>query len=162
MRSDPADLALRPAVKADLDDVAVMFSRSRRAAVPSMPPPVHTVSEDRAWLGMRIDDQEPGDQEVWLAELDGRVVGLLLLEGRWLHSLYVDPAHQDHGIGSLLLDLAKGLRPDGLELWVFVSNQGARRLYRRAGFEEVERTDGAGNEERAPDVRMIWRPADPR
>ena len=41
---------------------------------------------------------------------------------------------------------------------MFESNVGARRLYARRGLVEVERTDGAGNEEKAPDVRMAWRP----
>ncbi|HSJ19300.1 MAG TPA: GNAT family N-acetyltransferase [Nocardioidaceae bacterium] len=151
----PAELVVRPARPEDIDGVAAMFSASRRAAVPSMPPPVHTVAEDRAWLA----DQLAGEREAWLAEQDGQVVGLLLLEADSLHSLYVDPGHQGEGIGSVLVDLAKTLRPRGLELWVFQSNEGARRLYARHGFVEVEETDGRGNDEGAPDVRMQWRPA---
>jgi len=34
----------------------------------------------------------------------------------------------------------------------------ARRFYGREGFVEVEHTDGAGNEEGEPDVRLEWRP----
>lgn len=155
MRSDQgSDLVLRLGRPEDLDGVAAMFSAARRAAVPSMPPPVHTVEEDRAWLA----DQLEGDREAWVAEREGRVVALLLLEGAWLHSLYVDPAHQNAGIGSVLVDLAKALRPGGLQLWAFQSNTGARRLYARHGFVEVEETDGRDNEERAPDVRMEWAP----
>jgi hypothetical protein len=45
-----------------------------------------------------------------------------------------------------------------MRLWVFESNVPARRFYELHGFVAVERTDGAGNEERAPDVRMEWRP----
>ena len=29
-------------------------------------------------------------------------------------------------------------------------------FYRRHGFTEVRRTDGADNEEHVPDVRMVW------
>jgi chorismate mutase len=87
------------------------------------------------------------------------VVGLLLLEDDSLHSLYVDRGHQGEGVGSVLVDLAKSLRPGGLELWVFQSNDGARRFYARHGFAEVEETDGSANDEGAPDVRMEWRPA---
>ena len=32
----------------------------------------------------------------------------------------------------------------------------AQRCYERQGFVAVERTDGAGNEEREPDVRLVW------
>jgi chorismate mutase/GNAT superfamily N-acetyltransferase len=154
-RSDQsADLVVRSGRPEDLDGVAVMFSTTRRAAVPSMPSPVHTVEEDRAWLA----DQLAGEREVWLAEREGQVLGLLLLEADRLHSLYVDRGHQGEGIGSVLVDLAKALRPGGLELWVFQTNEGARRLYLRHGFVEVEKTDGRRNDEGAPDVRMQWRP----
>jgi ribosomal protein S18 acetylase RimI-like enzyme len=152
---EPADLVVRPGRPEDLDGVAAMFSATRRAAVPSMPPPVHTVEEDRTWLA----DQLAGEREAWLAEREGQVVGLLLLEAGSLHSLYVDPRHQGEGVGSVLVDLAKTLRPGGLFLWVFQSNEGARRLYARHGFVEVEETDGRANDEGAPDVRMEWRPA---
>jgi ribosomal protein S18 acetylase RimI-like enzyme len=48
--------------------------------------------------------------------------------------------------------------PDGLQLWVFQKNVGARRFYERHGFRLVELTDGAGNEENEPDARYEWRP----
>jgi chorismate mutase len=65
------------------------------------------------------------------------------------------------GVGSALLDLVKSLRPGGFCLWVFETNEGARRFYLRHGLAELERTDGAGNEERAPDLRMAWPGTDP-
>jgi hypothetical protein len=43
-----------------------------------------------------------------------------------------------------------------LQLWTFVSNLGAQRFYLRHGFVEVERTDGAANEEHAPDILYEW------
>jgi GNAT superfamily N-acetyltransferase len=55
--------------------------------------------------------------------------------------------------------VAKEQRPAGLELWTFQVNESARRFYERHGFTEVEHTDGAGNEEREPDVRYAWRPS---
>ena len=50
----------------------------------------------------------------------------------------------------------KSLRPDGFCLWVFESNAPARDFYRSRGCIELERTDGAGNEEKAPDIRVAW------
>jgi hypothetical protein len=46
--------------------------------------------------------------------------------------------------------------PGGLSLWAFVANHRAIAFYGRVGFVEVLRTDGSGNEERAPDVQMHW------
>lgn len=96
--------------------------------------------------------------ELWVAEGDGRVVGFAGLEGDELSHLYVDPGAQGHGVGSELLDRAKALRPEGLELWVFQKNDGARRFYERHGFRLVRLTDGAENMEREPDARYAWRP----
>lgn len=41
-------------------------------------------------------------------------------------------------------------------MWVFQRNEGARAFYAKHGFTEVERTDGAANEEREPDVLLAW------
>jgi ribosomal protein S18 acetylase RimI-like enzyme len=70
--------------------------------------------------------------------------------------LYVVPAWQEQGIGGALLDRAMAAHSGGLSLWVFQENVRAQALYARAGFVEQFRTDGGGNEERVPDVRMSW------
>lgn len=150
--ADRVDLLLRPGRPEDSAAVAEMFTAARTAAVPAMPPPVHTAEEDRAWLAAQFE----GEREAWVAERDGAIVGFMLLENDWLHSVYVRAGLTGQGIGSALVELAKSLRPGGLQLWVFQSNLGAQRLYVRLGFQEVERTDGSANEERAPDARMAW------
>jgi GNAT superfamily N-acetyltransferase len=120
-----------------------------------MPPARHTHAEDRAFFGAQIDDAE---HEVWVAELGGRVVGFASFTRTWLDALYVHPDHQGGGIGGALVALVQSLRPQGLGLWVFETNLPARRLYASHGFTETLRTDGADNEERAPDIRMDWTP----
>ncbi len=149
---DLASLTLRPGTPDDADALAELMTAARRAAVPRMPPPVHTAEEDRAWVGRQL----AGEREVWVAEAGDVLVGYLLLEPGWLHSLYVRPDLCGQGIGSFMLDFVKGLRPDGFALWVFESNEPARRFYRRHGLVEIRRTDGADNEEHAPDLEMAW------
>jgi hypothetical protein len=95
-------------------------------------------------------------RETWLAGADGVVVAVLVLDGDQLDQRYVDPDWQRGGIGSALVQLAQARRPDGLALWTFQSNLGARRFYERYGFVAVGGTDGLTNEERAPDVRYVW------
>ncbi len=153
MPSEP-DLTVRPAGVEDAEALATLYLAARKAAYPSMPRSVHHPDEDvRRWMRSRFDAD---GVEVWLAERDDVPVGLLVLEDDWLHSLYVDPRLTGRGIGSTLLELAKGLRPDGFGLWVFETNEGAQRFYARHGFAEVRRTDGSDNEEREPDVEMAW------
>ncbi len=118
-----------------------------------MPPGIHTDDEVRAWLRGRLESDE-----VWVAEADGAVVGYARLTPTWLDDLYVAPSHAGQGIGSMLLDVAKALRPDGFSLWVFEMNAPARAFYRRHGLVEREHTDGSANEEREPDLRMSWHP----
>lgn len=153
-----SELSVRPATPADAEALGTLYLAARDAAYPRIPRPVHPPDEVRQWLRERVEEERP-EVEVWLAEGPTGPAALLLLEDAWVHSLYVDPTLTGHGIGALLLELAKSLRPDGLGLWVFTSNEGARRFYRRHGFGEVRRTDGAGpdgNEEGEPDIELAW------
>jgi GNAT superfamily N-acetyltransferase/chorismate mutase len=148
-----ADLQLRPAAGDDLDAVvrvnlAARADAERRGA---MPPGIHPDDEVRDWLASRL-----ATDEVWLAELAGEPVGYARLTATWLDDLYLHPDHARQGIGSALLDLAKARRPEGFCLWVFEMNTPARAFYARRGLVELERTDGSGNEEKAPDIRMAW------
>lgn len=156
-RVDVSTVSLRPGLPEDADRVAHLLTSARSAAVPLMPPHVHSPEEDRAWVSLQL----AGEREVWVAEVEGDLVGLLILEPGWLHSVYVRPDLTGLGIGTFLLDFVKGVRPDGFSLWVFESNEPARRFYRRHGLVEIRRTDGAHNDEHAPDVEMAWLGQDP-
>lgn len=150
------DLVVRPAAAGDAPVLADLFLAAREAAYPAMPRPVHPPESVRAWFAEQLSPDRSEGRETWVAEQDAEVVGFLTLTSEWLDSLYVRPGTHGQGIGSVLVDLAKGLRPDGFGLWVFESNEPARRFYARHGLTEVERTDGSENEEQAPDIRMMW------
>ena len=127
---------------------------SRRAAEQSgaIPADQHADAEVERWFA----EQVMPSRDVWVAEQDGECVGVLVLDEAWLDHLYVLPDRCGQGIGSLLLEAARALRPGGFDLWVFESNTGAQRFYERHGLVVVERTDGSANAERAPDVRYRW------
>jgi len=151
------EMLLRPATPDDLPALADLYVASRAAAGAGMPPSVHGDEEVRAWVcGWDLDARE-----AWLAERDGTPLGFAVVVGSWLEMLHVDPGHAGSGVGSALLEVVKGLRPDGFGLWVFASNGPARSFYAHRGLLELELTDGSLNEERAPDVRMAWPGRDP-
>ncbi len=134
-------------------EIAEVWLRSRMASVPEIPPPVHTGDEVRAWF----EEVVLPEREVWVADEDGAVVAVLVLEDEWVDQLYVEPAHTGRGIGSGLMAVAKRQRPTALRLWTFEANVRARRFYERHGFVATGSTDG-DNEEGAPDVRYEWSP----
>jgi chorismate mutase/GNAT superfamily N-acetyltransferase len=152
--TDP-DLVLRPATFDDVEQLTELYLATRRDAEPAMPPQLHS---PKSVLGFTT--RMVADKEVWVAEAD-EIVGFATLDEAFLDALYVGPEHQGFGIGTALLDLAKARRPGGFALWVFASNAPARGFYHRHGLVELEHTDGSGNEERSPDVRMAWPGDDP-
>ena len=97
--------------------------------------------------------------EVWVAADSGRVVGFTGFGDGSLRHLWVHRRDQNRGVGTALLTLAMDRCPDGLHLWVFQKNLGARRLYERNGFELAELADGDRNEEQEPDARYVWTPS---
>ena len=143
-------IVLRAAGPQDGDSVAAVFGSARRAALAYLPA-LHSAEEDRAYFAGVV---AAGDTTVALRE--GRVAGFVALTDTWVEHLYVAPAHWRQGIGGALLRHAQATRPDGLQLWVFQRNVAAIAFYERHGFHVAERTDGAGNEEREPDARMVW------
>jgi GNAT superfamily N-acetyltransferase len=158
MPTDEPDLVLRQAGPDDALALADLYTEARVAAVPMMPPALHTNEEDRGWFSGQLAKPT---HEAWSAERDGELVGYALFDDRWLDHLFIRAGWTGQGIGAALLDLVKSLRPNGFCLWVFESNTGARRFYQRHGLVELERTNGSGNEEKAPDVRMAWPGPDP-
>jgi ribosomal protein S18 acetylase RimI-like enzyme len=115
-------------------------------------PYVHSFVSVEKWM------RESGipRQHVWVAEIDGAVVGYASLYDGFLTNLYVHPSNQCRGIGTALLTEVKSAAPDGFRFWVFEANQAAIRFYERHGARTVRMTHGSKNEERLPDRLMCW------
>ena len=141
---------IRRGTSDDVDAVAELYDRSFRTL--TFLPVLHTLDEYRFWFGKQFAEHEP-----WVWD-EGGVRGFIVLTGDELMYLYLDVGWTGRRIGSVLLDHAKAQRPKGFTLWTFQQNDGARRFYERHGLRAIEFTDGAGNEEKTPDVRYEWRP----
>ena len=145
-------LRIDRAAAADASTATGIYLRSRRAAWPAMPCGIHCDEETHAFVANVMIAQ----RETWLAWEDETALGLLVLDGSEVDWLFVDPVAQSRGVGSALIEHAKTRSPNGLALWVFESNRSAQAFYERHGFVIVGRTDGAGNEDKAPDIRYAW------
>jgi GNAT superfamily N-acetyltransferase len=153
----PTELTLRPAGPADLAAVAEVHIAARDAAYPAMPRSLHPPDEARSWVA----GWDLSTYAVWVAASGEELLGYARFDDVWLDDLYVAPSAQGAGVGSALLEVVKAQRPAGFCLWVFESNEPARAFYAARGLVDLEHTDGSGNEERAPDLRMAWPGTEP-
>lgn len=113
-------------------------------------PRVHTRAEDIAFVGSMIERGW-----VTIAIQGEQLVGFLACEAHDVHGLYIARNAWRQGCGSSLLRRAQ----DGaakLSLWSFQANVDAHAFYLVHGFAEVERTNGADNDEHLPDIRFEW------
>jgi GNAT superfamily N-acetyltransferase len=141
---------LRQLELADMDAAARVLRASFDEALPWLAG-LHTPEEDRWYFRERVFKT----CEIWGA-FDGDVmIGLIAFRMDWVDQLYALPTEQRCGIGSELLQVAQRSF-DRLQLWTFQRNTQARRFYEARGFVLVRETDGAGNEEKEPDVLYLW------
>jgi GNAT superfamily N-acetyltransferase len=70
--------------------------------------------------------------------------------------LYVHPDWRRRGIGTRLLDIAKRDNPEGIRLFCFQCNGGARAFYAARDMVVARSTDGSGSEEQEPDLEYLW------
>ena len=142
---------VRAAEPTDAEAIADVFIPSFESL--AFLPRLHTHDEHRGF----IRDIVLPEQEVWVAERDGTVIGFAALSPDMLMHLYVHPDAQGVGAGAALLAKAKERRPEGFTFWVFQPNERARAFYERRGCALVRLTDGE-NAEKVPDALYEWRP----
>ncbi|MCB2134871.1 MAG: GNAT family N-acetyltransferase [Rhodobacteraceae bacterium] len=140
-------ILVRDPTAADLTQAAVILSDWIDAT--DWMPRIHSRAEDAAFVrGL------PSTHTVRVA-WQGEVAGFLARSGGTVDALYVARDWRGKGIGTALLSEAKAVE-ERLTLWTFQANAAAIGFYRNAGFLTAEQTDGQRNEERLPDMRMIW------
>ncbi|MGQ7847056.1 GNAT family N-acetyltransferase [Granulosicoccus sp. 3-233] len=144
-------LQLRSASEGDAESVARILVSARLAYLP-FAPSAHSPDAVRRWVGNNLIPSGG----VVVAQLDDENVGVLAISESggigWIDQLYMAPGHVNQGIGSQLLEHALSLLPRPIHLWTFQENHGAIRFYQRHGFKAIRYTDGAGNEEKCPDM----------
>lgn len=138
---------LRPAT---LEDAATISVIHRLAA---FLPPLHTAEENLRF----VRDRLMSENQTWVAETGGEVVGYIAFNDGWVSHLFVHPDHQGQGHGPALLARVMADQRER-QLWTFEKNVRARKFYEDCGWVLAELTDGQGNEHKEPEVRYVWRP----
>jgi ribosomal protein S18 acetylase RimI-like enzyme len=145
-------IEIRKATVGDVAEVAEVFITSQADALPFLAA-LHTPQETRGFIANQVFPQS----EVWVAEEDGEIVGMMAIVRTHIDHLYLKPGHYRRGIGTMLLNKAKEQRPAKLTLYAFAVNTRARAFYEHHGFNAIEFGDGSGNEAGEPDVLYEWR-----
>lgn len=151
-----ARLLIRRMVPAELEAVVGIWERSRRDAMPLLEARTRHKHEDDLRY---FRDVVAVVNEVWVAEEEGRLLGLLAVGKSCVDRLYVEPDAQGRGVGTALLDKAKTLVPKGLTLYTHIRNQTARDFYERRGFRAVA-FGVSPAPENEPDVKYAWEPGE--
>ena len=147
----PAEI--RPILAHDtsvLRQASELFGASRREAMPWLPD-LHSADEDYEFFRTRV----VVEAQLHGAFVSGELLGIIAFNEEWVWHLYIKPGHQGKGLGSQLLDLVYDV-PGPKKLFVFQDNERACRFYESKGFMAVAFGDGAGNEEKLPDVLYLW------
>ena len=111
---------------------------------------IHSHAEDLAFGTLLVEKTQ-----VLVLRADSEMDGFLATQDDEIQALYLRRKARRKGFGKTLVDHAKSQR-NQLFLWVFQANSAAIRFYEREGFREIDRTDGSGNDEGLPDIRMMW------
>jgi GNAT superfamily N-acetyltransferase len=140
---------IRPATAADARAIAELEVRAWRWAYVDF-----VADEEMPTVAQRTTWWE-GRDGAFVADVEGRIVGVVGVGADELTALYVEPAAQGAGLGTSLYDFAREeLRAAGYAkavLWVFEGNGHARGFFDRRGWSvDGERRETAG----APEVRM--------
>lgn len=155
MDSAKPSFTTRAATKEDASNIVKLYIASRKDALPTLNE-VHTDEGITRWITNTWFEKAG---EVYVAETDGLIVGVIRVIGDDLDQLYLLPGYYRHGIGSQLLQKAKELSPERLTLFTFQVNQRARAFYEKHGFRIVDMNDGERNEEKEPDILYEWKPS---
>ncbi|HTS22531.1 MAG TPA: GNAT family N-acetyltransferase [Casimicrobiaceae bacterium] len=145
-------LALRPFAEADFPDLVRRWHETNLASYPySAEQQRHSLDDARAFFRGRLLTE----CEIWIAEADAALAGVMALRVPWIRQLSVFPERQRQGIGTALLRKARERSPDELRLYTFRRNAAARAFYERHGFTAVAFGVSPAPESE-PDVEYRW------
>jgi len=132
-----------------------MWRESKRAAFPYAEiQQLYTLEDDRAFF-QEVIIQEC---EVWLAESEGIIQGLLALRENLIDQLFVRVGTQRQGVGAVLLERARERFPDDLKAYTFQKSKPARAFFEKNGF-EIVKAGISPPPENQPDVEYTWHPS---
>ena len=126
-----AKAILRPYSAADEDAAIELWRRTWQKHYPHI-----DFGKRVAWLRERWRTELVPSARIVLADADGALAGFLTIDpkAKYLDQIVVAPEHWGSDIALALVNEAKHLSPDGIELLVNKDNARAIRFYEKQGF----------------------------
>ena len=133
--SDEPRLTFRPLEATDIKAISVVHHRACLIAYRFMNWS-YSLAEVEAWYAQKFPEWS------WTQaafDSDDVMAGFIALIDRHVDQLFVDPAHQHLGVGSMLLASLLRNSPGRITLDVFEENRSARAFYEKHGFQARDR-----------------------
>jgi len=145
---------IRPFAEGDFSELVRRWHETNLASYPySAEHQRHTLEEAAAFFRGRV----LAECEVWVAERDASLAGVMAIDPPWIRQLAVFPEHQRRRVGTALLAEARMRSPRELWLYTFRRNVPARAFYERHDFAAVAFGTSPAPESE-PDVEYRWTP----
>lgn len=147
-------MRLRESTAADIEQVFGVWQRSVAATHDFVS------ADDLAAIAALVRDQYLPNASFTLAvDADDRVLAFMGMSGNEIDSLFVDSSARGTGVGRVLIEHARELRPEGLTVEVNEQNRQAVGFYQRMDFEVTGRTPLDHQGRPYPLLKMAWNPA---
>jgi putative acetyltransferase len=146
-------LTLRAYTSADEDAAIELWRRTWQQHYPRI-----DFGNRLEWWRQRWRNELVPVATITVAEMDGGLVGFVTVEPKssYLDQIVVAPEAWGSDVANALMDEARRISPDGLELSVNADNARAIRFYQKQGFVDAGK---AVNETSGAPVRLMrWRP----
>lgn len=131
-------------------ELVKMWRESFERAVGVIDP--HPLSEQLRYLEEKVVPEN--NVLVVLEEATSAVIGFMASTPDNILQLYVHVSHQNNGLGSMLVNIAKQRSRGRLRLFTFEANKNAQRFYESHGFKVVAR--GFEKEWQLEDIEYEW------
>jgi putative acetyltransferase len=146
-------ITLRPYVPADQEASIELWRRTWQAAYPAIDFAART-----DWWRARWRDELLPVATVIVAESNDKMIGFVTVDPAtgYLDQIVIAPEAQGGGAAQALVDAAKRIAPNGLDLHVNADNARAMRFYEKHGFTVTgpDKNPISGK----PVFRMGWKP----
>ncbi|MFN8368485.1 MAG: GNAT family N-acetyltransferase [Candidatus Kapaibacterium sp.] len=143
-------MILRKYTNNDFEECVQLFQQVYGETYPDFEPHYH---EKQRFYDIMTNHVLP-QNELFVVSNNEIIIAFIAIHNNCLDQLYVTHSFQGKGVGSMLVNKAKEINPECMELFTFTQNNKAITFYEKHGFRIIKH--GIAPDEKKPDVLMRW------